>query len=228
MVNQIVSGRKNIKDLAYESIKESIISGDLNPGEVLTEEFLAKSLGISRTPLREAVNILIRENWIVKEKSRIKVAPLTKAELTNLFLLRQYLEVLAAIQAVENVTPEFLNDLKEIMNKMERAEKLENTEEVVKLGSDFHARIIEQADNPHLKEMVETILEKIKRYRHIGVNTVSTRSKSAVEEHFTILRAIETQNSDLAEEAMKDHIKLSQESIKLSEKIEGNEDNEKI
>ncbi|PTL38105.1 GntR family transcriptional regulator [Alkalicoccus saliphilus] len=228
MIRKISSPRRNIKDLAYESLKEAIISGELTPDKSITEEELANSLGISRTPLREAINLLINDGLILKRNSRLKVAPLTKQELNNLFSIREALEVMATRQATKNVDQDFISRLRKIMNKMKHAEDIEDTEEVVKLGSYFHEEIIKQANNPLLEDMLKSVLEKIKRYRHIGVSNISKRSQNAVEEHFEILQAIENQEVQEAETIMRKHIASSHETIALSKKIKGDENFEKI
>lgn len=221
-LSQINESRKSIKDLAYQKIKEAIIRGDLLPGEQLTEEDLAQSLGISRTPLREAINILMRESWILKDKSRIRVAPITQSEINNLFLMREYLEGLAIRQATENLTDGFLSELSKVMESMRKAEEENNTNQIVHHGMEFHQLIIQQGNNPLLTEMLGSVLEKIKRYRHLGVNTISNRPQSAVAEHYKMIEEIKSGDPDRAEKAMRDHIKSSHNSIILSDKGGGN------
>lgn len=209
--------QKSTKDMAYNSLKEAVILGKLKPEEQLSEEKLASQLGISRTPLREAIQILINDGWFVKDKTRIKVAPITETEITNLFLIRERLEALAVYQATLKSTPEFERELKKILEKMTRAETSQNIEEIVYIGKEFHFAIIKQSGNKILEDMLSHLLDQIRRYRHLGVWTVPGRSGNAVGEHELIVNAIESRDENKAEKLMKNHISASRKSIILSD-----------
>ncbi|MGM8215045.1 GntR family transcriptional regulator [Bacillaceae bacterium W0354] len=205
--------KKSISDLTYEQLKESIIKGYLVPEQRLNEVELAEKLGVSRTPIRDALTLLQKEGWIVKRNSKLFVAPVLKEEVKNLFFIREYLEALSLNQAMLNKDDEFVNQLEEINEKLTSDS---NPNKVVDYGQEFHDLILKQANNPILERILQEIEERIEFYRRLSVSKVEGRSKKALEEHKEIIAAIRNDNIQEAEEAMRKHIQNSYKNIILS------------
>lgn len=207
---------RSIKDMIYEELKNAVITGALEPDELLSEEYLSEKLNVGRTPLREATQLLVYSGWFIKEKGRLKVSPIKESDIINLFLIRERLEGLSAFQTTYNITEYFINSLKKNLNEMEEYEKQGNTNGVLESGKKFHNLIIKQSGNNVLERMISPVLDQITRYRHLGITSVSGRSESAVKEHRKILDSLKCGDAKQAEYVVRKHIISSKNSIILS------------
>lgn len=192
----------------------------MEPDQVIYEGALAEALEISRTPVREALNILINEGWVVRANSRLRIAPLSKTEVQNLFFIREYLEALSVYQAMINSDDSFINKLQEINEAFKGSTTEKDSKKTVDIGKRFHDAILKQANNPILEKNLLTIIEGIERYRHFGIINVPERAEMALQEHQKVLNAIINHESEKAEQAMRDHISSSYKYIMLSKELQ--------
>ena len=207
--------KKTTSEMVYESIKSSIVKGKLSPNQPVFEIELAESLGVSRTPVREALKVLSQEGWVKQKSSnRLIVSPLSKKEVEDLFLIRSYLEALSVRQAMTNKISSLVTSLEEIITKMKK-----EPEEVLNYGKEFHEIILEQTGNMYLIKILSENKERIELYRRLSVSKVRERSDYAIKEHIKIFEAIRSNNKIEAEQSMRDHINKSYENIVFSEKI---------
>lgn len=223
MMDHFLKGIKmqtsNIRDVAYSTLKQAIIEGKLLPGEKLVEKNLAELLNVSRTPLREAISTLEQEGWVTRVPSRgVKVSEISESDINNLFSVRAVLEGLCAFQATQYGTQEFIDDLEFVLTKMERASKQEDHTGVVEFGKQFHKCVIKASQNDYCLDILGKTMERIERFRHLGVRSKPGRGFEAVSEHKAIFEAIFARDSGKAEKLMKEHIYNSTEAIKFTQK----------
>jgi DNA-binding GntR family transcriptional regulator len=155
-----------LRDVVFHTLRQAILRGELEPGERLMEIHLAERLGVSRTPIREAIRKLELEGLVVMIPRRgAVVASITEKDLQDVLEVRRTLEVLAAEVACDRITPELLEEL-------EKAEKdfqaLKDTEDVTELAAadvHFHEVIYSATDNPRLISILNNLREQMYRYR---------------------------------------------------------------
>ena len=196
--------RRSGAQVVYEELRGRITRGEITPGTRLFEPELARSLAVSRTPLREALRLLIAEG-LVEERATggAIVAPLDTAQAGELYEVRAVLEGLLAQQAVHRVTE---TDLEQLTGQVELMERLVDLEqEVLRLGKDFHATIETIAQNQYCSSLLQQLRGHINRYRALSTHEAG-RTQTAVAEHREILEALESRSPEDAEKAMRTHV----------------------
>lgn len=207
---------QTLSSLALERISDAIALGQLGPGERISEADLARNLGISRGPLREAISILEGRRLLVREpRVGVRVADLSLAELQEIFVMREALEGMACRLAATHMTDIEIQELREVLLK-------HSNDEAVKAGVsyfqnsgdyDFHCRIIRGSKNSRL---IGTLLDElhyvIRIYRYRS-STLKGRTQQAVDEHEEIIQALEQRNPDAAEAVMRKHIARARENL---------------
>lgn len=189
------------------SIRTSIIDGRISPGERLTEEEIARQLGVSRTPVREAFFQLESEGFVEVEPRRgvvVKEVSLRDAEET--YELKGVLEGLAARLAVDRCTPENINRLKEINEALYRAadHPADDVKSILDLNGEFHSIIINACDNKKVIQQITALRRQTLRYNFVYLSAVS-RLRESADEHRSIIAALEQRNADDVERLLKSH-----------------------
>ena len=197
---------------AYQELRRRILSGELDPGSVIGQSALAKDLGVSTTPLREALRRLAAEGLVEIESHRdARVTPLTADDARNLVAIRESLDSLAGVLAAQNRTDE---DIASITAHLNRLVPLDDAGDVNALADhrDFHRAIYRAAHNPQLFTILEGLWDKADQYRQFALRL---RERSEVDgsrveaEHAEIVDAITAGDSDRAERAMRQHVQGS-------------------
>jgi DNA-binding GntR family transcriptional regulator len=192
----------NLTELTYRSIKQNLLDGTLGELSRLTEESLATQLGISKSPVREALNRLEAEGLVCIEPRRgAYVRQFSAKEIRDLYDLREILEV-HSIDAA-NVTPKLLNDLSASINRTKKflkdGNKLEHIEEDMK----FHAMITASTGNQELCRILENIQQKTLLCRSKSYELSATTAPVA---HMKIYQALKKETRREARLAMREHI----------------------
>ena len=197
-----------IREKVYEDLKSAILSGHYTPGEKLAEEHLAETLGVSRTPVREALHKLESEGLIRPRKKRgFNVSRDTKEDVEELFELRSILEghTLRVISRI--ISEEILSELNESIQKAEEALKRNRIEEVFKWNTRFHDTLHELvADKTRLHQLIVNIRKYVLRYRKDTLR-YPDGGRRAVEGHKKILLALRLKDPELCERVMREHIR---------------------
>lgn len=197
-------GRRDSRSPAYERLRALIVDRSLSPGSLLSEPELAEQLGVSRTPVREALRTLTAEGLAVKLSSnRTIVAPVSIEELGHVYDVRARLEGLIAADAARRVTPADEQYLRRQVSLMERMR--DDYEEVVRIGADFHDHIRVMSGNELAGNLLHIVRGHVDRYRALTTQEPG-RSSDAVDEHRHVLEAVLSGDPELAERAMRDHI----------------------
>ncbi len=199
----------NLSAQAYQQVRAAIQGGEHSPGEVLFETHLADKLGMSRTPVREALQILAREGFVEIIPNRGYLVPrLSMSDVRDLFELRESLEGLAARCAAIRVTSDEIAELEKLHDRYERAQ---NWEASVPIGTEFHNRILSLAGNARLTAILGPLKAQIGLTRLAQLRDVRGRHDESVVEHRAILRAIQQRDAAAAERHARVHVRRSSE-----------------
>ncbi|WP_449598816.1 GntR family transcriptional regulator [Niallia sp. Marseille-Q9988] len=200
------TNRKLTKDHAYLALKHQVINGDLKPDEIIREEQLASNLEISRTPLREAIQRLEMEDFLVRQTNgRLKVAPANRKEMEEIFLIRSMLEGTITRHAAMRATDKDIRILNSIQNKIKYSFQEGASQDFVSYGFEFHDYLGEISQLKTFEKTLEKLRDHSLRYCRL-ISRFGKWSNHADEEHALILQKIMEKNPDGAEQAMKDHI----------------------
>jgi DNA-binding GntR family transcriptional regulator len=211
-----LKNKNNLKDKVYTTVRGRILSFDLKPGEKILENEIAKELGVSRTPVREALNKLEQEGLItVFLKKGYVVSNLTSKEVEELYEIREALEALAIKDAVRNSSEADWKHLEEIiLNISTNFDKSagENIGMLYKDSYKFHEELEKISGNQTLQQMLNAIREKINRLQWMNVFFVD-RAIDSHTEHIELLQLLRTGEIEKALVANEKHIRHSKESI---------------
>lgn len=208
MSQEVFIESKPLREKIADKIRADIIKGVHKNGERLVEPKLAKNLGISRTPIREALRQLEAEGFIeiVPRRGAI-VKELTIKDIDDLYAIKANLEGLAARQAVVNLTEEQLESLininKQFRNIVEKNPDV--TDEYLKDNIDFHNIFIAASDNEKLIDILDGLSKNFQRLKTMLVSDAG-RAATAVVEHKKIIDAFVSKDPDLAEKSVRNHI----------------------
>lgn len=204
----------------FEVIKEKILMGILKPGDPLVEVKLAEELGVSRTPIREALRQLELEGLVysIPHKGAF-VAGVTAQDIEDIYTIRMLLEGLAARWAAQKITKDEEDELTEIITLMELYTKKKDIPKVMKTDSQFHQLIYKASKSKPLEHVLSTFHSYIIRARATSFETPG-RLEEAMEEHKLIFEAIVSRDPDKAEEYMKLHVKNAAKNLIEQKKTE--------
>ncbi|MBI4318610.1 MAG: GntR family transcriptional regulator, partial [Chloroflexi bacterium] len=195
----------------YDALREAILSGRLNPGDHLTEEKVCSQLGVSRSPLREALRRLETEGLVRIEPRRgVVVTELSQGDLADLFAVRKSLEGLATALAAKCITAEELAKLREICAEMGRCIDAGDVPAVPTLNSQYHEVIILAARNRWLKGFMVSLRDHIQRIYSSSIQAPDRASQS-LKEHLQINEALCNRDAEAAERLAKEHLQHAEE-----------------
>lgn len=206
--NREISARERV----YERLKSLILSGRLQPGEKLTEVHWAKTLGVSRTPVREAFHRLEVEGLIKTRKKRgFIVSRDSREEVEELFELRSILEGYALRIISQNISEEISRQLNEFIEKAEEALKRRRIEEVFKWNTRFHDTLHSQVSHKtRLYRLIVNMRKYVLRHRKDTLRYPDGGRRS-IEGHKKIMMALSLRDPDLCERVMREHIQEAKE-----------------
>lgn len=205
----IFDGYKPLREIVFESIREAILNGVFKPGERLMEIQLAEELGVSRTPVREAIRILELENFVIMvPRKGAYVAGVSLKDVAEVFEIRSALEGLAASLAAERITDSELEQMEQALLYRAQEEETE-LEQSVKSDTDFHALVYRASRNERLIQILANLREQIQRFRTTSL-AVPGRMKAAIEEHWAILEALKNHDSEAAQSLTIAHIETAE------------------
>lgn len=209
--------RPPIRESVYKHIKTDILSGHHDPGEKLTEEHLAKTLGVSRTPIREALYKLESEGLIKPRNKRgFIVSGDSREEVEELFELRSILEGYALRVISQTISEEILKQLKDFILNAEEALIKNKIEEVFKWNTRFHDLLHELiAEKTRLHHLIVDIRKNVLRHRKDTLRHPEGVRRS-VEGHKKIVMALQLRDPDLSERVMREHIQEAREDALLA------------
>lgn len=204
---------KPLREIVFETMREAIISGQLKPGERLMEVQLAEEMGVSRTPVREAIRKLELEGFVVMvPRKGAYVADISTKDIADVFEIRAALEALAAGLAAERITDEELEELQRTLVKVSKSAESHDLENLIQVDTEFHDVLYKASRNERLVQIISNLREQIQRFRSTTL-AAPGRMKDALEEHKKIVDAISERNVALAAQLAQEHIENAENSM---------------
>lgn len=202
-----------LRDVVFRTLRQGILMGELKPGERLMEIHLANRLGVSRTPIREAIRMLELEGLVTMIPRRgAEVAQITERNLRDVLEVRRALDALAVELACERITDEEKKALDAACKEFEQATKTKDAKTITQADVKLHDIIVKAAGNERLTRLVNDMSEQMYRYRFEYIKD-ETKHQSLIEEHQIIYRSIIECDKKTASNAVKTHIDNQEKSI---------------
>ena len=207
----------SIADQIFEQLEKDILSGKYARGEVLSELRLSAELGVSRTPIREAIRRLEQENILEESGRSLVVVGITKQDMLDMYEIRLQLEGIAARRAVRNITDEELREMKETLDLQrfyiqQQDGGSDKSDKIKNLDSQFHEQLYQACGSQAYCDTLLSLHKKMTKFRKASVRKHSRAVKS-LEEHENIYKALLARDEDAAEEAMLEHARNARDSV---------------
>lgn len=203
-----------LRDVVFNTLRNAILTGELSPGERLMEIKLADKLGVSRTPIREAIRKLELEGLVVNTPRKgAEVANISPEDLRDVLEVRRSLEVLAITLACEKMTEETLSLLHENIEEFKCSINTEAASDIASIDVSFHDIIYKATGNNRLIQILNNISEQMYRYRFEYIKNKAAWNR-LVEEHINIYEAIKNRDKDLAVKSILLHIDNQERDIR--------------
>ena len=202
----------SIADQVFEELEREILSGVYERGEILTEIKLSERMGVSRTPIREALRRLTQEHIIEPTSKGVKVIGISRDDIADICEIRLRLEGMAARWAAERADEEGIKALKDALDLQEFYTNKGDAESIKNEDTRFHQTIYALCGSPSMRDTLEPLHRKLLKYRRVSVTSPS-RAKLSLQEHRNIYEAIAAHDGKRAEELTILHVKNARESI---------------
>ena len=190
MLNFEIQNHKPLREMVYEELKAQILTGKIIPGTRLMEIELADNMGVSRTPIREAIRKLEKEGLVVIEPRKGAYASqISNEDMIAILEVRQNMEGLAAYFAASRINDDEVEILKESFENYNKAVEEGNTVDMIKYDTRFHRIIVDASHNKILVQMIEQLQELVLRFRYVYYDDFK-RSEKMPKEHGDIMNAI--------------------------------------
>lgn len=195
-----------LRDVVFNTLRQAILTGELKPGERLMEIHLANKLGVSRTPIREAIHKLELEGLVTMvPRKGAEVAQITEKSMNDVLEVRRALDVLCVELACDRISDEELNHLKVACEDFEKAVSTKDVKLIAQADVVLHDIIVQATGNQRLIQLVNNLSEQMYRYRFEYIKDFSQHEK-LIEEHRIIYQSMVEKNKEVAAEAAKTHI----------------------
>lgn len=197
---------KPLREVIFDTLREAIITGELKPGERLMEVKLADKMGVSRTPVREAIRMLELEGLVdMLPRKGAHVAELSVKDIMDVLEVRASMDSLATRLAAERITDEEIKELRQIQAQFINHVDKNNLQGSIKKDVEFHELIYRASRNDRLLQIANNLREQVQRFRVIYLKDYSS-PKNLIKEHEDICDAISSRNLDMAQKYAQIHI----------------------
>lgn len=202
-----------LRDVVFNTLRKAILTGQLKPGERLMELHLANKLGVSRTPIREAIRKLELEGLVIMIPRRgAEVAQITEKSLKDVLEVRRALDVLSVELACERITQKEMDELEKACREFAQATNEKDASVIAKADVKLHDIIVEATGNQRLKQLVNNLSEQMYRYRFVYIKD-QNQHENLIAEHKEIYESILVKDKEKAAMAAKNHIDNQEKSI---------------
>lgn len=202
----------SIADQVFDELERDILSGVYERGEILTELKLSERLGVSRTPIREALRRLEQEHIIEPTSKGARVIGITRDDIADICEIRLRLEGLAARWTAERADAAAIQALKEAVELQEFYTQKEDPEGIKNADSRFHQAIYALCGSHSMQDTLNPLHRKLLKYRRVSVSAHS-RAEKSLEEHRAIYEAIAAHDGAKAEALTIQHVRNARDSI---------------
>lgn len=202
-----------LRDVVFNTLRKAILTGQLKPGERLMEVHLANQLGVSRTPIREAIRKLELEGLVIMVPRRgAEVARITEKSLRDVLEVRRALDALSVELACERITQADIERLFQACQEFENAAGREDASVTARADVALHDIIVETTGNKRLQQLMNNLSEQMYRYRFVYIKEESQHD-TLIAEHREIYESIATRDKERAARAASIHIDNQEKSI---------------
>ena len=202
-----------LRDVVFNTLRQAILRGELKPGERLMEIQLANKLGVSRTPIREAIRKLALEELVLMiPRKGAEVAEITEKSLRDVLEVRRALEELAVRLACDKISEEKIQELKEAAEYFQSTLKSGDITKIAEADVKFHDVIYLATDNQKLIQLLSNLGEQMYRYR-VEYLKRSDFHQQLIDEHEEIIQTIETGQKDKAAKVVCQHVDNQVEAV---------------
>ena len=202
---------KPIREIAYETLKHAIITGQIPAGARIVETEYADRLHISRTPLREALRKLERDGLVEYVLRRgVVVRAFTLADVEEIYTIRNALELVTLPAIIENATPEDIRHLRDLLREMDPLVEKNDIEGLSPLARAFHSELTRISGLNRILRVIESQDEYIRRFSAISI-AKEDRRPAAHQEHYQLVECVEQKDLPRFEMLVKKHIERSKE-----------------
>ncbi|HIY00205.1 GntR family transcriptional regulator [Faecalicatena contorta] len=202
-----------LRDVVFNTLRQAILRGELKPGERLMEIQLANKLGVSRTPIREAIRKLELEGLVLMiPRKGAEVAEITEKSLRDVLEVRRALEELAVELVCEKITDEQIQDLKDAAEEFKESLKDGDITRIAEADVKFHDVIYMATDNQKLIQLLNNLREQMYRYR-VEYLKRSDFHQQLIDEHEEIIETIESGQKDRAVQVVCQHVDNQVEAV---------------
>lgn len=203
-----------LRDVVFQTLRTAILKGDLKPGERLMELQLASKLGVSRTPIREAIRMLEQEGLaIMIPRKGAEVARMTEKDMEDVLQIRCSLEELAVRLACQNITQMEMQELRVAMEQFREKTTTEDIAAIAQADVNFHDVLYKSADNPKLLGLLNNLREQMYRYRVEYLKNPSIYQQ-LITEHRQLYETVKMQDAEKAAAYTRMHLENQTESMK--------------
>ncbi len=203
-----------LRDVVFHTLREAILKGSLKPGERLMELQLAAKLGVSRTPIREAIRKQEQEGHAITiPRKGAEVAKMTEKDMEDVLQIRKALDELAVKAACDKMTGKQIADLTQSVKKFEESIHEGDLDKIIEYDVAFHDIIYEATDNPKLVVLLNNLREQIYRYR-VEYLKEKDNYPMLIKEHEEILEALKKKDKEGVVKAMDNHIHNQAKAVK--------------
>lgn len=210
--------RPPLSEQAYNQIKDALLNGDILPGDILSENQLASSLGMSRTPIREALRALASEGWVdIRNGVGAYVKPLSSKDIEDLYEVRCLLELQAIKTSVFHITREEIDALEARFRQFLsscQAGHPPDSRQFSLLDWELHEMIIECCQNNYLKTIMRSNISNMKRYQFLSIEALNNVQESVLQ-HLHILELMRRQDVPALLEALGQHLEWASSFLTL-------------
>ena len=206
-------GHLPVNQLVYQHILSMITSRQLTPGVRVDEQSLAHQLGVSRTPIREAIGRLAEKGLVEYRPYQGNfVRTFTTQEVSDIYEVRSSLEALAIRQTTKNLTPERLKEIRKILDEISKAMDHGDIAAINDADSRFHAAIARFSENDTLISYLDDLSQRVQLIRSIANENPDVLARTALQRP-QILAALESRNADKAAQLLSEHIEFVRQAV---------------
>jgi DNA-binding GntR family transcriptional regulator len=209
-----INDYKPLRDIVFETLKDAILKGKLEPRERLMEIQLAEQLGVSRTPVREAIRKLELEGLVIMEARKgAYVSDISFEDIIDTLEVREALETYAVKLAIEKETTKDISHLEKLNDEFEKAFREGDIQRMVYLDTTIHSSLLYLSENKKLIAFMDALNEIMQRFRLIYFNE-SYNPEVIIKEHYEVFKAIKSGDKEGAIQAMRNHLCTLKDDIK--------------
>ena len=207
----------SLADQVFDRLEKGIILGEYEQGSVITEKEFAEKLGVSRTPVREALNRLVHDNMVEETGKGNKIIGISEKDIITIYRLREMLDALCAVDAADNITDDEIKQLEDILDYAEFCVSRQDPDKIRECDNNFHDILYRSSRNPVLYNILIPLHKKAARYRWLTISDPS-RAQLSAQEHRQIVEALKKHDREATKIAMVSHASRARQAMEKAQR----------